>query len=101
MAITLTDAQWERIRQHFPEENIPGGRPGRKPVPTRRVLEAVLAAYASAALEHPVELPLPPDNPVYQLGVLGLRELDLPTSSVVRRKGLFGVTSTSTIGGSA
>ncbi len=42
MAITLTDAQWERIRRHFPEENIPEGRPGRKPVPTRPVLEAVL-----------------------------------------------------------
>ena len=42
MAITLTDAQWERIRPHFPDENIPEGQPGRKPVPTRRVLEAVL-----------------------------------------------------------
>jgi hypothetical protein len=25
---------------HFPEEHIPDGRPGRKPIPTRRVLEA-------------------------------------------------------------
>src|SRR5262249_35798172 len=40
--IRLTDGQWERIRNHFPEENIPDGRPGRKPVATRRVLEAVL-----------------------------------------------------------
>jgi hypothetical protein len=32
----------ERIQEHFPEENIPDGRPGRKPVPTRLVLEAVL-----------------------------------------------------------
>jgi transposase len=38
----LTHAQWDRVRHHFPEENIPDGRPGRKPVPTRRVLEAVL-----------------------------------------------------------
>ena len=31
-----------RIRNHFPEEHIADGRPGRKPIPTRRVLEAVL-----------------------------------------------------------
>ncbi len=40
--IRLTDEQWERIRNHFPEEHIADGRPGRKPIPTRRVLEAVL-----------------------------------------------------------
>ena len=40
--IRLTDEQWERIRKHFPEEHIPDGRPGRKPIPTRHVLEAVL-----------------------------------------------------------
>ena len=39
--IRLTDEQWERIWKHFPEEHIPDGRPGRKPIPTRRVLEAV------------------------------------------------------------
>ena len=55
--IRLTDGQWERIRNHFPEENIPDGRPDRKLVPTRRVLEAVLwisqhrcAAHAAAEL---------------------------------------------------
>jgi hypothetical protein len=40
--IRLRDEQWERIRDHFPEENIADGRPGRKPIPTRCVLEAVL-----------------------------------------------------------
>jgi transposase len=39
--IRLTDEHWERIRNHFPEESIPDGRPGRKPIPTRRVFEAV------------------------------------------------------------
>ncbi len=34
--------QWDRIREHFPEEHLPDTRPGRKPVPTRAVLEAVL-----------------------------------------------------------
>jgi transposase len=36
--IRLTDEQWKRIRDHFPEENIADGRPGRKPTPTRCVL---------------------------------------------------------------
>src|SRR5258708_38714360 len=40
--IRLTDEQWERIRMHFPEEHISDCRPGRKLIPTRRVLEAVL-----------------------------------------------------------
>jgi transposase len=40
--IQLTNEQWERIRKHFPEEHLPGGRPERKPIPTRHVLEAVL-----------------------------------------------------------
>jgi hypothetical protein len=35
--IRLTDEQWERIRDHFPEENIADGRPGRKPTPTRAI----------------------------------------------------------------
>jgi len=52
MAISLTDAQWERIRRHFPEENIPDGRPGRKPVPARRVLEAVLWILNTGAQWH-------------------------------------------------
>src|SRR5438046_10524617 len=40
--IRLTDEQWERIRDHFPEENIADGRPGRKPTATRCVLEEVV-----------------------------------------------------------
>jgi transposase len=52
MAVTLTDAQWEKIREHFPEENIPEGRPGRKPVPTRHVLEAVLWILNTGAQWH-------------------------------------------------
>lgn len=40
--LRLSDEQWERIREHFPEENIPDGRPGRKPMPARQILEGVL-----------------------------------------------------------
>lgn len=40
--LKISDTHWERIKHHFPEENIPDGRVGRKPVATRQVLEAVL-----------------------------------------------------------
>lgn len=39
--LRLCDEQWERIREHFPEETVPPERPGRKPIPARKVLEAV------------------------------------------------------------
>jgi transposase len=50
--IRLTDEQWERIWDHFPEENIGEGRPGRKPTPTRYVLEAVLWILDTGAQWH-------------------------------------------------
>jgi transposase len=50
--VRLSDEQWERIREYFPEENIPEGRPGRKPVPTREVLEAVLWILNTGAQWH-------------------------------------------------
>ena len=48
---SLTDEQWERIRDHFPEEYIADGRPGRKPTPTPCVLEAVLWIHHQVRLE--------------------------------------------------
>src|SRR5262249_60583194 len=50
--IRLTNEQWERIRNHFPEERIPDGRPGRKPIPTRGVFEAVLWILSTGAQWH-------------------------------------------------
>jgi transposase len=50
--IRLTDEQWERIRNHFPEENIADGRFERKPIPTRFVLEAVLWILNTGAQWH-------------------------------------------------
>src|SRR6266480_7907474 len=50
--IRLTDEQWKRIRDHFPEENIADGRPGRKPTPTRCVLKAVLWILNTGAQWH-------------------------------------------------
>src|SRR5205807_3313069 len=50
--LKLRDDQWERIREHFPEENVQDSRPGRKPIPTRRVLEAVLWILNTGAQWH-------------------------------------------------
>lgn len=50
--LRLSNEQWERIREHFPEEHIPAGRPGRKPIPTRKVLEAVLWILNTGAQWH-------------------------------------------------
>src|SRR5436853_7842423 len=50
--LKLSEKQWERIREHFPEENIPADRPGRKPIATRRVLEAVLWILNTGAQWH-------------------------------------------------
>jgi transposase len=44
--------QWERIRDHFPEERIADGRPGRKPIASRPVLEAVLWILNTGAQWH-------------------------------------------------
>ena len=50
--LKLRDDQWERIREHLPEENVPDSHPGRKPIPTRRVLEAVLWILNTGAQWH-------------------------------------------------
>lgn len=50
--LRLRADQWERIREHFPEEHIPDSRPGRKPVPARAVLDAVLWILNAGAQWH-------------------------------------------------
>jgi transposase len=50
--VRLSDEHWDRIRHHFPEESIPPSRPGRKPVPTRAVLEAALWILNTGAQWH-------------------------------------------------
>jgi predicted dehydrogenase len=70
---------------------------GRKPIASGenglQVLDAVLGAYVAGALGSTVPLPLPTDHPVYQKGAAGIADLDLPASSPVVRRRLFGVGS--------
>jgi len=58
-----------------------------------RFLEATVAAYQSAATGCTVGLPLDPTGPVFLHGLSGLRDLDLPNWTPVRRKEIFGVTA--------
>ena len=64
--IRLTNEQWERIRKHFPEEHIADGRPGRKPIPTRHVLEAVLWILNTGAQWHMLPQSYPNYKPVHR-----------------------------------
>jgi len=52
--LRISDEQWERIRKHFPEEHYPDDRPGRRPIPARKVLEAVLWILNTGAQWHMV-----------------------------------------------
>src|SRR5262245_29921473 len=65
--IQLTDEQWERIRDHFPEENVGDGRLGRKPTPTRCVLEAVLSILNTGAQRHMLPQSYPNYKTVHRL----------------------------------
>ena len=70
-------------------------RTGREPVAPAeaglRTLEAVLAAYASAATGQVVALPFGEADPVYQRGVYGLAALRPWADSPLRRRGLLGL----------
>lgn len=69
---------------------------GREPIANGeaglRVLDAVLGAYVSGALGEETALPLPSGHPVFSKGSAGIADLDLPASSPVVRRGLFGTT---------
>ena len=50
--LKLTDRLWERIRHHFPEEHVPAVRRGRKFIPAKQVLEAVIWVLNTGAQWH-------------------------------------------------
>lgn len=64
--LRLTDEQWDLIRTHFPEESYPDDRPGRKPIPARKVLEAVLWILNTGAQWHMLPQSYPNYKTVHQ-----------------------------------
>jgi predicted dehydrogenase len=82
---------WEDFRDAIRDGRPPGatGEAG------EAVLGAVVGAYASAALEREVPLPLQPGDPFFEDGALAAARLDLPDGNRVRRAGLFGASSRS------
>jgi len=50
--LKLGDEHWARIRERFAEENIPDGRPGRKPIPTREVLGSFVDPQHRGTMAH-------------------------------------------------
>jgi predicted dehydrogenase len=75
----------------FASAVVEGRAPIANGVDGLRALEAIIATYASSALDRTVALPLDRDDPVFLRGVAGLRELDLPQGTRIRRKRIFGV----------
>jgi len=70
-------------------------REGRRPVAdgaaALHVLEATLAAYASAATGRTTAVPFDRADPVYLRGVHGLPDLSVSEESAIYRKGMFGL----------
>jgi predicted dehydrogenase len=69
-----------------------GRSPAADGAAARHTLETTIAAYASAALQRTVTVPLPLDGPLVASGVVGLAEMDVPAESLVRRRRLFTLT---------
>lgn len=68
------------------------GTPAADGAAALHTLETTVAAYASAALGRSVAVPFEVDSPLHARGVVGLADMDLPASSLVRDRGLFGLT---------
>jgi predicted dehydrogenase len=56
-----------------------------------QALEATLAAYASGATGHVINLPLKTDDPIYRKGVAGIQDLDVLREGRLFQKGIFGL----------
>lgn len=84
---------FEHLVTDFRDAVAQGREPAAGGAAGAAVLEAVVGAYASAALECQIDLPLDPASPVYAHGAAGVAALPLPDRSRVRQLGLFGTGS--------
>ena len=83
----------EQVVADFRDAIAAGRPPAASGEAGARVLEAVVAAYASSALGREVALPLHPADPVRARGAAGITDLPLPNGDRGRRRGLFGATA--------
>jgi len=82
-------ATFEHVTRDFAHAALDGTPPRASGADGLRILEATAGALESAATGRIVEIPLDRDDPVYQQGVLGVADLDLPEWSPVRRRLLY------------
>jgi UDP-N-acetyl-2-amino-2-deoxyglucuronate dehydrogenase len=89
LSYSLRDS-FERVVADFARAVRDGESPVASGVDGQRILEATIGAYESGATGRIVGLPLPEDDPAFTRGVMGLRSLELPEWSPVRRRSLYG-----------
>jgi predicted dehydrogenase len=82
---------FDHLVADFADAVLSGRTPTASGADGQRILEATLAAYESGATGEVVSVPLEPGDPVFEDGVLGLRHLNLPEWSPLRRQSLFSL----------
>ena len=85
---------FKHVALDFEEAVRTGRAPKASGTDGQRILEATIGAYESAVTGQIVSIPLDHTDPVFQHGVLGVRQLELPEWSPVRRGALFASETT-------
>jgi UDP-N-acetyl-2-amino-2-deoxyglucuronate dehydrogenase len=88
----LGDA-FQHVFRDFAHAVLNGSTPRATGADGLRILEATVGALESAATGRMVPIPLDRDDPVFQQGVLGVNDLDLPDWSPVHRRSLYRQTA--------
>jgi predicted dehydrogenase len=78
---------WADFRDAI-RENRPTVAPA---IAGQRALEIALGGYLSGATGRVVKLPLQPDNPVFQKGIDGIKEVEIWPESRTKAAGIFGL----------
>lgn len=78
---------WADFRDAIREDRQPLASSGAG----ERALHVALAGYLSGAIGRTVQVPLTPDNPVYQKGIEGIAEAEVWNESRTKAAGLFGL----------
>jgi predicted dehydrogenase len=87
-------ATFHHVVRDFVQAALTDSAPRAAGMDGQRILEATVGALKSAATGETIEIPLDRDDPVFQHGVLGVGELDLPDWSPVRTRSLYRAVET-------